>query len=72
MTESVENGALKIIEIMGVSTDGYETALDNAVAKAAESINGITSLEVIRQSATVRDGRVARYEVVAKLSFVVN
>jgi flavin-binding protein dodecin len=72
MTESVENGALKIIEIMGVSTDGYEAALDNAVAKAAESINGITSLEIIRQSATVRDGRVARYEVVAKLSFVVN
>ena len=72
MTESVENGALKIIEIMGVSTDGYEAALDNAVAKAAESINGITSLEVVRQSATIKDGRVARYEVVAKLSFIVN
>ncbi len=71
MTESLENGAIKIIEIMGVSTTGYEDALDQAVAKAAESINGITSLEITRQTATVRDGRVARYEVAAKLSFVV-
>jgi flavin-binding protein dodecin len=71
MTEPLENGAIKIIEIMGVSTSNYEDALDRAVAKAAESINGIISLEITRQTATVRDGKVARYEVSAKLSFVV-
>lgn len=71
MTESLDNGAIKIIEIMGVSTTGFEDALDRAVAKAAESINGITSLEVTKQTATVREGRIARYEVVAKLSFIV-
>jgi flavin-binding protein dodecin len=71
MTESLENGAIKIIEIMGVSTNSYEDALDQAVAKAAESINGIISLEITRQGATVRDGRVARYEISAKLSFIV-
>jgi flavin-binding protein dodecin len=71
MTEPLENGAIKIIEIMGVSTAGYEDALDRAVAKAAESINGIISLEVTRQTATVHDGRIGRYEISAKLSFVV-
>lgn len=71
MTEPLENGAIKIIEIMGVSTSSYEDALDRAVAKAAESINGIISLEVTGQSATVRDGRIARYEISARLSFVV-
>lgn len=71
MTESLDNGAIKIIEIMGVSTTGFEDALDQAVAKAAESIKGITTLEVVGQTATVRDGRVARYEVTAKVSFVV-
>jgi hypothetical protein len=71
MTEPLENGAIKIIEIMGVSTTSYEDALDRAVSKAAESINGIISLEVARQTATVRDGRIARYEISAKLSFVV-
>ena len=71
MTEPLENGAIKIIEIMGVSTTSYEDALDRAVAKAAESINAISSLEITRQTATVRDGRIARYEISAKLSFVV-
>jgi flavin-binding protein dodecin len=71
MTEPLENGAIKIIEIMGVSTNSYEDALDQAVAKAAESINGIISLEITRQGATVRDGRVARYEISAKLAFIV-
>jgi flavin-binding protein dodecin len=71
MTDSLENGAIKIIEIMGVSTTGFEDALDQAVAKAAESVNGIISLEVTGQTATVRDGAVARYEISAKLSFVV-
>jgi len=71
MTEPLENGAIKIIEIMGVSTTSYEDALDRAVAKAAESIKGIISLEVTRQTATVRDGTIARYEISAKLSFVV-
>ncbi|MFV1970400.1 MAG: dodecin family protein [Acidimicrobiia bacterium] len=71
MTESLENGAIKIIEIMGLSTTSFEDALDQAVAKAAESIKGITSLEVTRQTATVKDGKVARYEIAAKLSFVV-
>ncbi len=71
MTESLDNGAVKIIEIMGLSTTGFEDALDLAVAKAAESINGITSLEVTHQTATVKDGKVARYEITAKLAFVV-
>ena len=71
MTEPLENGAIKIIEIMGVSTSSYEDALERAVAKAAESINGIISLEVTGQSATVRDGRIARYEISARLSFIV-
>lgn len=71
MTDSIDNGAIKIIEIKGLSTQGFEDALDQAVSKAAESIKGIVSLEVTGQSAAVKDGKVSRYEVTAKLSFVV-
>ena len=66
MTESLDNGAVKIIEIMGLSTTGFEDALDQAVAKAAESINGITSLEVTHQTATVKDGKVAEFGMEAR------
>jgi flavin-binding protein dodecin len=67
----IDTNAVKIIEIMGVSTEGFEKALDQAVSKAAESINGITTVEVIDQTADVRDGKVAAYRVTVKLSFVV-
>jgi len=71
MSDRLDSNAVKIIEIMGVSTKSYEEALDHAVAKAAESINGITNVEIVKQSATVRDGKVVRYEATVKLSFVV-
>ena len=71
MVENIDGSAVKIIEIMGVSKSGFEDAIDHAVAKAAESINGITAIEVVKQTATVRDGAVARYEVTVKLAFKV-
>jgi flavin-binding protein dodecin len=71
MPDRLDTNAVKIIEIMGVSTKSYEDALDQAVHKASESIKGISSVEVIRQTATIRDTKVVRYEITVKLSFVV-
>jgi flavin-binding protein dodecin len=71
MPERLDTNAMKIIEIMGVSPSSFEDALAQAVSKAAESINGISSVEVIRQTASVRDAKIVRYEVTVKLSFVV-
>ena len=71
MAEALDGHAVKIIEIMGVSTTGFDDAVQNAVGKAAESINGITSIEVVKQTATIVEGRVARYEATVKLSFTV-
>jgi flavin-binding protein dodecin len=70
MTE-IESGAMKIIEIMGVSPESFDDAVNQAVSKAAESIKGITGVEVISHSAEVRDGAVSRYLVRVKLSFIV-
>jgi hypothetical protein len=71
MSDQLNTNAVKIIEIMGVSTKSFEDALDQAVLKASESIKGISSVEVIGQTATVRDAKVTRYETTVKLSFVV-
>lgn len=71
MPDRLDTNAVKIIEIMGVSTKSYEDALDQAVHKASESIKGISSVEVIGQTATIRDAKVVRYEITVKLSFVV-
>ena len=71
MPEQFSAGAIKIIEIMGVSPTSFQAAVDEAVSKAAESINGITGIEVVHQAADVRDGAVAVYRVTLKLSFIV-
>ena len=71
MPEQLDTGAVKIIEIMGISNESFGDAVDKAVAKAAESVNGITTIEVIRHTGSVSDGRIVRYEVTVKLSFTV-
>lgn len=71
MPEQLDTSAAKIIEIMGISNESFGDAVDKAVAKAAESINGITTVEVIRQTGSVVDGRIVRYEATVKLSFTV-
>ena len=72
MADYIEGkGAVKIIEVIGVSDDGFEDALRQAVAKAAESISGITGVEVQSLNARVEDGQVTQYRATVKLAFAV-
>jgi flavin-binding protein dodecin len=69
--EFIEAGAVKVIEVIGISEVGFEDAVQQAVAKAAESIRGITGVEVKRLNARVVDGRVSQYRATVKLAFAV-
>lgn len=71
MTEGIEHGAIKVIEIIGVSTDGFDDAVQQAVSKASQSINGITGVEVAKLSGSVKDGTIYQYKATLKLAFVV-
>lgn len=71
MGEFIEAGAVKVIEVIGISEIGFEDAVQQAVAKASESIRGITGAEVKRLNARVADGRVSQYRATVKLAFAV-
>jgi dodecin len=71
MGDFIEAGAVKVIEVIGISSDGFESAVDNAVAKASESIKGITGVEVQNLSARVDEGKVVQYRANVKLAFAV-
>ena len=71
MGEFIEAGAVKVIEVIGISEVGFEDAVQQAVAKASESIRGITGVEVKRLNARVADGRVSQYRATVKLAFAV-
>lgn len=71
MNDQMGQGALKVIEIIGVSATSFDEAVKQGVAKAAESISGITTVEVTNMSAQVRDGQLTQYRATIRLAFVV-
>jgi len=63
---------MKVIEIMGDSAKSFEDAVDQAVAVAAKSVDGIKSAWVKDQNVVITNGKVSSYRVVLKITFEVN
>ena len=59
----------KKVELVGSSKDSIETAVDNALAKASESIRNIRWLEVGEIRGHVVDGKVDHWQVGVKIGF---
>jgi flavin-binding protein dodecin len=62
---------LKVIEIMGDSSKGWEDAAAEAVTEAARTVKHIRSVWVQDHSATVKNGKIDRYRVTCKITFEV-
>ena len=71
MSDWIDKGAIKVIEIIGISSNSFEDAIQQAVAKTAESVKGITGVEVINMNVKVNDGKISQYRVACKLAFAV-
>jgi dodecin len=59
----------KSVEITGTSPDSVQAAIDNAIAKAAESLRHLDWFEVVGVRGQIDDGRVAHYQVTMKVGF---
>ena len=65
------DGVIKIIEVVGVSSDSFSGAVRNAVSEASKTIRGITGVDVIQSSAKVgEDGSISEYHVNVKIAFM--
>ncbi len=62
---------VKVIELVGISEESWENAARNAVAEAAKTLTNIVGLEVVGQTARVKDGKIAAYKANVKLAFEV-
>ncbi len=62
---------VKIIELIGTSPNSWEEAANNAVKEAQETVKGITGVEVVAQTARVKDGAIVEYRANVKLAFIV-
>ncbi len=62
----------KKIEIVGSSQTSIEDAVNNAVAKAAESIRNIRWVEVVETRCHVENQKVAYWQVTVKIGFTLD
>lgn len=62
---------VKIIELLGESTDSWEGAISNAIAEAAKTIDGLSGVEVLNMTANVEDGKIVGYKVNLNAAFPV-
>jgi len=63
---------VKIIELLAESPESWEAATQVAVTEASKTIKHIKSVYVQDLKAFVEDGKIVRFRVNAKISFVVN
>jgi flavin-binding protein dodecin len=62
----------KVIELSSESTQSFEDAIRSGIAEASKSVRHMKSAWVNGQQAIVEDGKVARFRVDLKVSFVVD
>ena len=65
MAESV----YRVTEVIGVSTESWESAARSAVETAAKSVRDLRIAEVVRQDVTIENGRISNFRVRLAISF---
>ncbi|GAB3010299.1 dodecin family protein [Niabella terrae] len=63
---------VKIVEVIASSEKGLDDAIQQAVAEASKTIRNIDSVYVKDIKAHVKDGKVASYGCICKISFRVD
>lgn len=62
----------KVIELLGSSNKGFEDAIVQAIKRASKTIRNIRGVDVIGQTAVVKNGKVTEYRVHLKVAFGVD
>jgi flavin-binding protein dodecin len=65
----MQEGVIKVIELVGVSQTSWSEAAKRAVEEASRTLRGITGIEVQESSATVENGQITEYRVLCKIAF---
>jgi dodecin len=60
---------IKTIDLVGVSSESWRDAANQALAEASRTIRGITGMEVIETSCNVSDGQINEYLTHVRIKF---
>jgi flavin-binding protein dodecin len=64
--------AVKLIELMGTSTESWPKDVEEAVGKAGESLRNIHGVDVLGFKAKVENGKIIEYRADVKIAFVLD
>jgi flavin-binding protein dodecin len=67
----MSNHIYKKIELVGSSQTSIEDAIQNAIAKAGETIQNLRWFEVVETRGQIEDGKAAYWQVTIKIGFQV-
>lgn len=62
-------GVYKLIEIVGISSKGFDDATRQAVEEASRTIRGMAWFEVIEMRGAIKDHKVSEFQVKVKVAF---
>jgi len=62
----------KISEISSSSSKSFSAAVDEGIDRASQTLKGITGAWVKEMKVDVKDGKIDRYRVTMKVTFVLN
>jgi flavin-binding protein dodecin len=60
----------RVTEVIGISPLGWKEALDEALNRANRTLRNITRVEVLRQEATIDNGKIKDYMVTCNITFI--
>jgi flavin-binding protein dodecin len=69
---SMAEHVYKKIEIVGSSPDGFEEAVQNALARARKTIRNMRWFEVSETRGYIEEGNVAHWQVTLKIGFTLD
>lgn len=63
--------AVKIIKVLGSSSESWEDAAQVAVREASKTIDNISGIEIHDHTATIEDGSITEYKATVEVAFPV-
>jgi hypothetical protein len=60
---------IKTIDLVGVSSESWRDAAQQALQEAAKTIRGIEHMDILGTSAVVKDGAIAEYHTQVRINF---
>ena len=61
----------KKIDLVGISSKGFEDAINNAISKASETLTGLSWFEVKELRGSISNSKIQEFQATVVINFVV-